>query len=74
MNRPRRLALTPGEPAGIGPELCVQIAQQGHADQLIAVADPQLLEQRARLLGLDLELQPFDPNSAPQASRRGSCL
>lgn len=71
MNRPRRLALTPGEPAGIGPELCVQIAQQGHADQLIAVADPQLLEQRARLLGLDLELQPFDPNSAPQASRPG---
>ena len=71
MNHPYRLALTAGEPAGIGPELCVQIAQQGHADQLIIVADPNLLLQRAALLGLELELIPFDPAQPPQATAPG---
>jgi 4-hydroxythreonine-4-phosphate dehydrogenase len=55
-----RLALTPGEPAGIGPDLCVQLAQQAHPWQLVAVADPELLRARARQLGLPLTLVPFD--------------
>ncbi len=50
------LALTAGEPAGIGPELCVQIAQQTWPVPLVAVADPDLLNRRARLLDLPLEL------------------
>ncbi len=62
-----RLALTPGEPAGIGPDLCVQIAQGPLAGELVAVADPKLLQQRARRLGLPLELQAFDP-AQPRAS------
>lgn len=55
-----RLALTPGEPAGIGPELCVQLAQQAFPCQLVAVADPELLRQRAAALGLELEVLPFN--------------
>jgi len=53
-----RILITPGEPAGIGPELCVQIAQRQHPADLIAVADPELLEDRARRLGLPLRLNP----------------
>ena len=51
-----RLALTPGEPAGIGPDLCVAIAQQSFDAEIVLVADPELLAARARLLGLPLRL------------------
>ena len=40
-----RLALTPGEPAGIGPDLCVQIAQGPLAAEQVAVADRKLLQE-----------------------------
>ena len=55
------IALTPGEPAGIGPDLCVQLAQLPQICRLVAVADPQLLLDRAGLLGLRLEIDIFDP-------------
>jgi 4-hydroxythreonine-4-phosphate dehydrogenase len=57
-----RLALTPGEPAGIGPDLCIQVAQQAQAAELIAICDPELLRSRAEALGLPLRLEPFEPN------------
>jgi len=66
-----RLALTPGEPAGVGPELCIQLAQQPQQHQLVVFADPQLLEQRAAQLGLVIHLQPFDPELPPCPSAAG---
>lgn len=56
MSPQHRIALTAGEPAGIGPELLVKIAQQGWAQRLIAIADPDLLRNTARHLNLPLEL------------------
>lgn len=56
-----RLAITPGEPAGIGPELLIQAIQEGCGQQLIAFADPNMLTERAMLLGLPLHLKTFDP-------------
>ncbi len=50
------LALTAGEPAGIGPDLCVQIAQMDLPYNLVVVADRELLRERARLLQLPLEI------------------
>ncbi|MER2511729.1 MAG: 4-hydroxythreonine-4-phosphate dehydrogenase PdxA [Nitrosomonas ureae] len=50
------LALTAGEPAGIGPDLCVQIAQQSLSCKLVAIADGDVLLQRAQQLGLPLNL------------------
>jgi len=67
-----RIALTPGEPAGIGPELAVAIAQRELAAQLVAVADPELLRRRARMLGLALEIAPFDPEAPLTRHRTGS--
>ncbi len=55
-----RIALTPGEPAGIGPDLCVQLAQYDQPCRLVAIADPQLLRERALQLGLPLEIRLFD--------------
>ena len=50
------IALTPGEPAGIGPDLVVMLAQSPRSAPLIAVADPQLLSERAEALNLPLTL------------------
>jgi 4-hydroxythreonine-4-phosphate dehydrogenase len=55
------IALTPGEPAGIGPDLCIMLAQHAHACQLVAIADPVLLEQRAMQLGLPLTMRSYNP-------------
>ena len=61
---PVKLAVTPGEPAGIGPDLVIQAAQRPRPDQLlIAVADPDLLMQRAARLGLPLETVPWSAES-----------
>jgi len=65
--------LTPGEPAGIGPELVVKVAQQGSSTQVVAIADPTLLHQAAAASQLPLKLLPFSPNSAPLATPPG-CL
>ncbi|MGV6827067.1 MAG: 4-hydroxythreonine-4-phosphate dehydrogenase PdxA [bacterium] len=56
------LALTPGEPAGIGPDLAIMLAQQARSHPVVAIADPQLLQQRALKLGLPLQL--VDPDSS----------
>jgi len=66
-----RIALTPGEPAGIGPDLCVQLAQQTNPAELVAVADPWLLEQRAGRLNLPLRLIEFNPDSKPLPQQAG---
>ncbi len=50
------LALTTGEPAGIGPDLCVQIAQQSLPCNLVVLADGELLRARAHQLKLPLNL------------------
>src|SRR5690606_3246605 len=47
------------------------IAQQSHPAELVAIADPQLLADRAAALGLPLELLPFDPAATPQAQAAG---
>jgi len=66
-----RLMLTPGEPAGIGPELCTALAQRPCAAELVAVADPELLRERAECLGLSVDLIPWDPDRPPTAKPAG---
>lgn len=67
-----RLAITPGEPAGIGPDLCALLAQNPpRGVELVIVADPQLLTDRAQSLGFPLNLKNFDPSTEPQQSQPG---
>ena len=72
--RRARLAVTPGEPAGIGPDLCVLLAQREQAAELVAVADPNLLAERAERLGLKLRLRAFDPQRSPAPQQPGTLL
>ena len=54
---PPRLALVAGEPGGVGPELCVRLAQREQPGELVAIADPDTLLSAARRLGLPLRLR-----------------
>ena len=67
-----RIAITLGEPAGVGPELVARVAQLPLAAELIAVGDGALLAARAAALGLPLELRPFDASAAPVAHEPGT--
>ena len=67
--QPPLIAVTPGEPAGIGPDLCARLALAAPAHaRLVFVADPILLAERARQLGFALALPPFDPVRAHAVS------
>jgi 4-hydroxythreonine-4-phosphate dehydrogenase len=67
-----RIALTSGEPAGIGPDLCIRLAQQKQSCELIILTDPELLKQRAIQLSLNLSINIFDPSSQPRINPAGS--
>jgi 4-hydroxythreonine-4-phosphate dehydrogenase len=62
-----RLAVVAGEPAGIGPELVVRLAQRDTGGDLLAFADPDTLLQAAAMLGLPLRLLPSDAGFTPGA-------
>ncbi|MCE2027561.1 4-hydroxythreonine-4-phosphate dehydrogenase PdxA [Sessilibacter corallicola] len=59
-NRIPVIAVTPGEPAGIGPDVVIKLCQQALSTQVVAIADPTLLANRAARLGLPLELKEYD--------------
>lgn len=69
MNIP--LAITAGEPSGIGPDLCLQLA--GHEHPLVVIADKSMLQQRATQLGLGISLHDYIP-SAPCVAGKLSVL
>ena len=55
----RPLVITSGEPAGIGPDLCVQMAARHDQPAMVFIADKYLLKQRAEQLGLKLQVQDY---------------
>ncbi len=64
-----RIALTSGEPAGIGPELCLAIASRELPCELVCLADRNLLSERAGRLGLKIELRDYAAPRGPMTQR-----
>jgi len=58
---PPILAVTPGEPAGIGPEILIRFHHEFPHYRLLAVADPGLLSQTAGYLGLNTRIRVWQP-------------
>jgi len=56
-----RIAVTSGEPAGVGPDLCLQLARGPLPCELICLGDRDLLAARARQLSLKLNLWDYEP-------------
>ncbi len=65
------LLITPGEPAGIGPDLTLTLALEPQSLPWAAVADPGLLRRRAQALGLAVAIHPWQPDQDPPASGDG---
>lgn len=63
-----RLLLTPGEPAGVGPELLVRLAAIPFDAELVAIADRGLLERAAARCGLDIQLIDADAPAPARAT------
>ncbi|MGI9210954.1 MAG: 4-hydroxythreonine-4-phosphate dehydrogenase PdxA [Methylococcaceae bacterium] len=57
----KKILLTSGEPAGIGPDLCITMAQRAWPFDLTALGDPDLFRHRAQLLGLPLTVKEVTP-------------
>lgn len=66
-----RIAVTPGEPAGIGPDLVITLAQQTQQHEIVAIADPQLLRERAQQLNLSLRLREINLQDTPRPNVAG---
>lgn len=69
-----RIAITPGEPAGIGPDLVVALAQQPQSQEFVIIADPELLRERAALLGLPLQIRAVDFTVPAQPTPAGEVV
>ncbi|ALZ83022.1 4-hydroxythreonine-4-phosphate dehydrogenase [Pseudomonas oryzihabitans] len=69
-----RFALTPGEPAGIGPDLCLLLAREAQPYPLIAIASRALLTARAVELGLSIDLLEVAPAAWPETPAPAGAL
>jgi 4-hydroxythreonine-4-phosphate dehydrogenase len=75
MNFISRLAVTAGEPSGIGPDLIIQLSAVKNDKQkqaeLVVIADKNIMQQRANLLGLDITFVDYDQNSERTVNSEG---
>lgn len=74
MNQLPTIAITAGEPAGIGPDLCVLLAHQPLAAHVLVIADADMLQARARQLNVALEIMPYTQSSTYQHAGNGQLV
>ena len=63
MTKPSRIAITAGEPAGIGPDLCVLLSHQALDAKVVVIADANMLQARAKALNVDIQIQEYSAKS-----------
>ncbi len=66
------IAITPGEPAGIGPEITLKLANHSLDYEIVAVANKQMLQSQAKHLGLDIQMETFDDEADNKQHQAGS--
>ncbi|EPB0888435.1 4-hydroxythreonine-4-phosphate dehydrogenase PdxA [Yersinia enterocolitica] len=71
-NHNKRIVITPGEPAGVGPDLVIALAQQDWPVELVVCADPALLLARANQLNLPLQLREYQQDKPALAQLAGT--
>ena len=67
-----RILITPGEPAGIGPELLVRLAANNFPAQLLVVGDPQQLTATAQQMEIPLSLATRESGCSSTATPTGT--
>ncbi|HEN3601013.1 TPA: 4-hydroxythreonine-4-phosphate dehydrogenase PdxA [Yersinia enterocolitica] len=71
-NHNNRIVITPGEPAGVGPDLVIALAQQDWPVEIVVCADPALLLARASQLNLPLQLREYQQDKPVLAQLAGT--
>ena len=66
------IAITSGEPAGIGPDLCVMLAHRALNAKVVVIADSDMLKARATQLNLPFEILPYTKNNVQQHVGNGT--
>ena len=67
-----RIVVTSGEPAGVGPDACVALAQTDWEADLVVAGDAALLAATAAALELPLRIEPYNPARPAQSHRAGT--
>ena len=70
----KRIVVTAGEPAGIGPDLVLALSQESWTHQIIVCADKALLAQRAQELGITVTLLDYDRQAEPVPQKAGTLI
>ena len=65
MNNQPIIAVTSGEPAGIGPDICLDLANLDVATRIVVLGDLDLLQQRAQMLKKKVKFQLYQPENKP---------
>jgi 4-hydroxythreonine-4-phosphate dehydrogenase len=68
------IAVTAGEPAGLGPDLCIRLAAERLPAGVVIVADRELLRSRAAQLGAHVDIVDFEADSRQHADGTLACL
>ena len=69
-----RILLTSGEPAGIGPDLVIKLSQMNHDYDVTVIGDPELLNQRAKILSIPIDIEIVSENNTPNKITRKKTL
>ncbi|WP_165312352.1 4-hydroxythreonine-4-phosphate dehydrogenase PdxA [Vibrio ziniensis] len=70
----RRILVTAGEPAGIGPDLVLALSKEDWSHQIVVCADKNMLAERAAVLGINVELIDYDSQLAAQPQKAGTLV
>lgn len=65
------IAISTGEPAGIGPDICIKLAAAPYDGRIVFLGDPTVLRERARQIGLPITLRTLEGSDAGHAHRAG---
>ncbi|MDR2208433.1 MAG: 4-hydroxythreonine-4-phosphate dehydrogenase PdxA [Azoarcus sp.] len=61
------LAVTSGDPSGVGPELCARLSERKWPAHLVVIGDAELIEERLERAGHALVVRPWQPDMEPEA-------
>ncbi|NOI82905.1 4-hydroxythreonine-4-phosphate dehydrogenase PdxA [Vibrio tubiashii] len=70
----KRIIVTAGEPAGIGPDLVLALSKENWSHQIVVCADKQMLAERAAQIGICVELIDYQADSEVVAQRAGTLV
>jgi 4-hydroxythreonine-4-phosphate dehydrogenase len=73
-NTVRRIVVTAGEPAGIGPDLVLALSKESWTHQIVVCADKNMLLERAKQLNIDVQLHDYDANQLATPQTAGSLI